>query len=60
MYVKIGNYIQVAEAPHNIESLRISGLERQSGARTRDRRRSKLAALTTAQGPLAPAPRIKN
>ena len=47
------------EAPHNIESLRVSGkihfvplkLGDQTGVRTRDLRVSKQEALTTAPGP---------
>ena len=51
-------YLSVTEAPHNIESLRVSRkealsllLERQSGVRTRDLRLVKQAALTNAPGP---------
>ena len=51
-------YLSVTEAPHNIESVRLSGketfslkLECQSGDWTRDFRLSKQATLTTAPGP---------
>ena len=50
-------YFSVTKAPHNIESLRVSGeetfcfFEGQSGVRTRDLRLSKQAAFTTAPGP---------
>ena len=51
-------YILVAEVPHNIEYLLVSGeetfplkLEGKNGVRTRDFRLSKEAALTTAPGP---------
>ena len=46
-------YLSVKEAPHNIESLRVSGVKLvcQNGVRTRDFRLSKQATLTTAPGP---------
>ena len=51
-------YLSVTEVPHNIVSLRVTGrivfvslkLEGQSGARARELRLSKQAALTTAPG----------
>ena len=60
-------YLSVTEAPHNIESSRVSGketfcflkLEGQCGVRARDLRLPKQAALTTAPGPwLTPPPYI--